>query len=68
MVDALPLRIFLACPGWPAPPGEPGPDTGSLLAVVPNHVCPVVNLARELIVVDGDGVVDAWRVPAQSAV
>jgi hypothetical protein len=40
------------------PPCDPGPDTGSLLAVAPNHVCrPVVNLARELIVVDGDDVV-----------
>lgn len=50
------------------PPGDPGTDTGSLLAVVPNHVCPVVNLARELIVVDGDDVVARWPVAAQSAV
>ncbi len=77
------LRGFGLLPSWPSvvlerlydhhgvgllPSAEPGPATGSLLAVVPNHVCPVVNLARELIVVDGDDVVARWRVAAQSAV
>jgi D-serine deaminase-like pyridoxal phosphate-dependent protein len=77
------LNGFGLFPSWPSvvlerlydhhgvgrlPPGEQGPDPGSLLAVVPNHVCPVVNLARELTVVDGPNVVARWSVAAQSAV
>jgi hypothetical protein len=27
-----------------------------------NHVCTVVNLARELVIVDGDGVTDRWPI------
>lgn len=35
---------------------------GDLVQVVPNHVCPVVNLARELVVVSGDAIIDRWPV------
>ena len=41
----------------------PPPEVGTVLTLVPNHVCPVVNLARSLVVVDGDRV-DQWPVDA----
>jgi D-serine deaminase-like pyridoxal phosphate-dependent protein len=77
------LSGFGQLPCWPAvelerlydhhgvgllPTGRPGPDVGSLVAVMPNHVCPVVNLARELVVVDGDNEVARWPVAARAAV
>lgn len=44
------------------------PDLGQRVRVIPNHVCNAVNLADELIVVDGrhaDAVMDRWRVAAR---
>lgn len=41
---------------------------GAKLRIVPNHACPVVNLADELIVVSGDQVVERWRVAARGQV
>ncbi|MGN5236718.1 alanine racemase [Rhodococcus sp. SJ-3] len=44
------------------------PDLGQRVRVIPNHVCNTVNLADELIVIDGrhaDEVVDRWRVAAR---
>lgn len=38
---------------------------GSRVRVVPNHVCSVVNLVDELVVVHGDDVVDVWPVDAR---
>jgi D-serine deaminase-like pyridoxal phosphate-dependent protein len=38
------------------------PSIGEVVAVVPNHVCVVVNLVDELTVVQGGAVVDRWRV------
>ena len=40
---------------------------GSRLRVVPNHVCTSVNLVDELVVVEGDEVVDTWAVDARGA-
>ena len=37
---------------------------GDLVAVVPNHVCTVVNLARSLVVVSEGAVVDTWAADA----
>lgn len=37
---------------------------GDLVAVVPNHVCTVVNLARRLVVVSGGQVRDTWSADA----
>jgi D-serine deaminase-like pyridoxal phosphate-dependent protein len=45
----------------------PGPSVGEVVAVVPNHVCTAVNLVPELLVVDGNQVVDRWRVAARGA-
>jgi D-serine deaminase-like pyridoxal phosphate-dependent protein len=44
-----------------------GVDGGTRLRVVPNHVCAAVNLADELVVVSGGGVVDRWAVAARNA-
>jgi len=38
---------------------------GDRVAVLPNHVCAVVNLADELVVVDDDRVLDRWPVAAR---
>ena len=48
-------------------PDTPPPRWGSLLRVVPNHVCAAVNLADELVVVRDGAVVDTWPVTARGA-
>lgn len=40
------------------------PAIGTRVRVVPNHVCVAVHLARELVVLQGDSVVDLWPVDA----
>lgn len=37
-------------------------SVGDLVRVIPNHVCPVVNLARELIVVTDGAKKDRWQI------
>ena len=41
---------------------------GTKLRIVPNHACPVVNLADELVVVSGGGETARWRVAARGKV
>jgi D-serine deaminase-like pyridoxal phosphate-dependent protein len=44
-------------------PGEgPLPALGEVVSVVPNHVCPVVDLADEILVVRAGELVDVWPV------
>lgn len=43
----------------------PLPEVGRVVMIVPNHVCPVVNLVEELVVVRGGRVVDRWAVDAR---
>jgi D-serine deaminase-like pyridoxal phosphate-dependent protein len=43
----------------------PLPELGSVVRVVPNHVCAAVNLADRLIVTSGGAVVDQWLVAAR---
>ena len=45
---------FLAVPA-----GESRPSVGTVVPVVPNHVCPVVNSFEELIVTDSEGTIAA---------
>lgn len=40
-------------------------ELGELVAVVPNHVCPVVNLHDELLVLDDGVICDRWPVDAR---
>jgi D-serine deaminase-like pyridoxal phosphate-dependent protein len=41
------------------------PQVGQVIRVMPNHVCPVVNLFDELVIVQGGAVVDTWPVDAR---
>lgn len=48
------------------PSGEARPGVGTVLPVVPNHVCPVVANFEELVVTDSDGArLDRWPVAAR---
>jgi D-serine deaminase-like pyridoxal phosphate-dependent protein len=52
---------FLAVPA-----GEPRPGVGSVVPVLPNHVCPVVASFEELVVTDTDGtMLQRWPVAAR---
>jgi D-serine deaminase-like pyridoxal phosphate-dependent protein len=46
-------------------PLRPRPEVGDVVAIAPNHVCPVVNLFDELIIHEGGRVVDRWCVDAR---
>jgi len=41
------------------------PKLGEKLVIIPNHACPVVNLADEIMVVEGGELVDKWQVAAR---
>jgi len=43
----------------------PVPAVGTIVAVVPNHVCPVVNLGPGLTILRGGSVVEDWSVDTQ---
>jgi D-serine deaminase-like pyridoxal phosphate-dependent protein len=47
------------------PDDGPLPELGSVLRVVPNHVCTAVNLADDLVVVAEGAVADHWPVAAR---
>ncbi|MFL5755985.1 MAG: alanine racemase [Chloroflexota bacterium] len=47
------------------PPGVPRPSLGEVVAVVPNHVCPVVDLVTTFAAVQPDGRVEHWPVDAR---
>ena len=46
--------------------GATGPlRVGDLVRVIPNHVCPVVNLTSELLTADGGTLTGRWQVRAR---
>ena len=47
------------------PDGTPSPAIGEVVAIVPNHVCPVVDLFNEFSVVNADGSIERWPVDAR---
>lgn len=48
-------------------PGDGGrPAIGEIVAVVPNHVCPVVDLAATAVIVSDGEMVDRWQVDAHN--
>ena len=49
------------------PGGGPRPPIGTVVWVMPNHVCPVVNLVDEVVVASGGRIVDRWPVDARGA-
>jgi D-serine deaminase-like pyridoxal phosphate-dependent protein len=48
-----------------APPGSRQPVVGEVVAIVPNHVCPVIDLFDAVAVVRADGSVERWPVDAR---
>ena len=50
------------------PPDELGFAVGDRHEVIPNHVCPTINLADELVIVRDGRVVDVWPVAARGKV
>jgi D-serine deaminase-like pyridoxal phosphate-dependent protein len=50
------------------PPGVSGFNVGARVEIIPNHVCPAVNLMDELLIVRGGRVVDRWPVAARGKV
>jgi D-serine deaminase-like pyridoxal phosphate-dependent protein len=47
------------------PAGAARPAVGTIVWVVPNHVCPVVNLVDTFVVAQGGHAVDTWAVDAR---
>lgn len=47
------------------PAGTSAPHLGEVVAIVPNHVCPVVDLFDSFVAVRGDAVVGVWPVDAR---
>lgn len=54
--------------GWVRVPGAATLDVGDRVRVVPNHACVVVNTQDELVVIDGEEVVERLTVDARGAV
>ena len=50
------------------PDGLAFPSIGELVEIIPNHVCPAVNLHDEFFVVDGDEVLETWPIAARGKV
>jgi D-serine deaminase-like pyridoxal phosphate-dependent protein len=46
--------------------GCPTPPVGSRVSVIPNHVCPVVNLFESMHIVRGRELVDEWMIDARA--
>jgi D-serine deaminase-like pyridoxal phosphate-dependent protein len=63
--DARIVRLFDFHAVVEVPEGAAAPQLGEVVAVVPNHVCPVVNVARELVVVENGELVDRWAIDAR---
>lgn len=50
------------------PEGTPFPRVGDKVEVIPNHVCPAVNLHEEFYVIDGEDVAEVWPIAARGKV
>ena len=50
------------------PAGEQGFAIGDRLEIIPNHICPTVNLMDELFLVRDGHVVDTWKIAARGKV
>ncbi|MGD8867233.1 MAG: alanine racemase [Gemmatimonadales bacterium] len=50
------------------PPGTDFPPIGSPVEIIPNHVCPAVNLHEEFHLIDGEDVVEIWPIAARGKV
>jgi D-serine deaminase-like pyridoxal phosphate-dependent protein len=50
------------------PSADHGFDVGDRVEIIPNHICPAVNLTDELVIVREGHVVDCWPVAARGKV
>jgi D-serine deaminase-like pyridoxal phosphate-dependent protein len=50
------------------PPGDPGFAIGERVEIIPNHICPSVNLLDELQIVRAGEIIDTWTVAARGKV
>lgn len=50
------------------PEGEEGFEVGDRVEIIPNHVCPTVNLMDELAIARGGQIVDHWQIAARGKV
>src|SRR5665811_289845 len=50
------------------PPGETGFEVGDRVEVIPNHICPTVNLMDDLAIVRDGHIVDSWHIAARGKV
>jgi D-serine deaminase-like pyridoxal phosphate-dependent protein len=50
------------------PAGEEGFEVGNRVEVIPNHICPTVNLMNEMFIARGGKIVDTWTVAARGKV
>ena len=64
---AMPVSRLSEEHGFVAHGGRP-PSIGARLRIVPNHSCPVANLADELVVVGPGAAPETWRVAARGRV
>jgi D-serine deaminase-like pyridoxal phosphate-dependent protein len=47
------------------PAGTPAPAIGEIVAIVPNHICPVVDLRDSFVALRGGSIVGSWPVGAR---
>jgi D-serine deaminase-like pyridoxal phosphate-dependent protein len=50
------------------PEGEEGFNVGDRVEVIPNHICPTVNLMNELLIARDGQIIDTWKVAARGMV
>ncbi len=50
------------------PSGDSSLAVGDVVEIIPNHVCPTVNLQNELFVVSDDGSIETWNIIARGKV
>jgi D-serine deaminase-like pyridoxal phosphate-dependent protein len=48
-----------------APPGARRPNLGEVVAIIPNHICPVIDLVDTFVAVTADGGTEVWPVDAR---
>jgi len=63
--DAVIERLYDYHAAVTIPPGAPAPALGEVVAVVPNHVCPVVDLFDTFVVTRAGAIVGRWPVDAR---
>jgi D-serine deaminase-like pyridoxal phosphate-dependent protein len=50
------------------PAGEEGFNVGDRVEIIPNHICPTVNLMDELLIARDGKIIDTWKVAARGKV